>query len=383
MSVVSTSSQVPARTQAPCCYTSALDEDATFCAECGKPLLRCMAFEECGGLVDDGGLCTVCVSPELQIAEGAQMAASVGGALAMPLQIGNQSGVGRPLYVKSVRMREGAGEWREADLGWERLHAGEQRPLTVRADALERSGVHDLEVMVTVSSRWRWREESFVFRTTLTLDVKADAGTAGPVVNIGGESAGHGNTVYISGQSGKDGQDTRSRDAVDLRLLRAEKEERRLGLRGTSETVWVPRGARLAWEGFPETETPFPGPIVTSDGILAAGRSRTRRMGGPGDLRLLVRGGDGTLDEELSQLVSRRHFEFYIECDRLVLRVTGSGGVAVNGKGYGRDKVVQLEDGDEISPLRDAERALRLKVQFRTEHGRVNDITIRRLPPTA
>ena len=375
------SSLAPARTQQPCCYTSALDEDATYCGDCGKPLIRCMAYEECGGLLDDAGLCTVCVAPNLQLAAGAATEARIGGSVAIPLELANLSGVGRPLFVTSVRTREGNGEWREADLGWEQLRSGEQRPITVRAETLDRSGLHELEIMVTVSSRWRWREEAFVFRSSLALEVKDDSAAAAPVVNIGGQSAGHGNTVYISGSADSGREGTRSLEAADLPLVRAEKEERRLGLRGTSAVVWVPRGAHFAWEGFPEAETPFPGPILTSDGILSAGRTRTRQEGGPGDLRLLARNPDGDLDRELSQQISRRHFELYIECDRLILRVTGSGGVSVNGKAYGRDKTVPLNHGDVIAPLRGAENRLRLTTEFRTEHGRVRTITFRALPP--
>jgi len=42
-----------------CCYQHAVQADAVFCGDCGKPLLRCMAFEECGGLVRDDGCCAV------------------------------------------------------------------------------------------------------------------------------------------------------------------------------------------------------------------------------------------------------------------------------------------------------------------------------------
>ncbi|WP_158588400.1 FHA domain-containing protein [Henriciella mobilis] len=383
MSAPSSSHNLPERTQQPCCYTSALEEDATFCGECGKPLIRCMAFEECGGLLDDAGRCTVCVSPHLQMAAGAQTEARIGGAVAIPLLLANRSGVGRPLFVTSVWSSEGYGEWREVDLGWERLHAGEQRPFSVRTDPLGLAGIHGLEVLIAVSSHWRWRQEAFVFAASLTIEVKDDSKAAAPVVNIGGQSAGHGNTVYISGQGASDTVAKRSTEAVDLALVRAEKHERRLGLRGTSEMVWVPRGARLAWEGFPDAETPFPGPILTSDGILSAGRSRTRSQGGPGDIRLLVRDEAGNIDRDLSQQISRRHFELYIECDRLILRVTGGGGVSVNGKGYGRDKTVVLSDGDEIAPLRGSEDRFRLKTRFHSEHGRVTGITFQGLPPVA
>jgi hypothetical protein len=61
-----------------------------------------MASEECGGLLDDHGLCTVCVAPYLQVDAGALTAARVGGAVALPLSLANLSTVGRPLFVTGL-----------------------------------------------------------------------------------------------------------------------------------------------------------------------------------------------------------------------------------------------------------------------------------------
>lgn len=370
----------PKRTQKPCCYTSAMDAKATYCSECGKPLLRCMAFEECGGLLSDTGLCTVCVAPHMQMAAGALKVARVGGAVSLPLQFANLSAVGRPLFVTNIYSRESGKDWQEAQLGWERLNAGEQRAMTVRADNLDRAGVHNIDLLVAVSSRWRWREERFAFATHLNLEIEADQSDTGPVVNIGGESAGHGNTVYIAGQSQQDANATRSDTAIELALARAEKDERRLGLRGMGEASWAPRALRLNWKGFPDLETPLQGPILTQDSILAAGRSRSRREGGLGDLRILPETPDGAIDEDAARLISRRHFELYVESDRLVLRVTGNGGLRVNGEAFGRDKIVPLNDGDVIAPLVQAADDFALSLQFQTEHGRVSDVTITRTP---
>ena len=380
MAASPSSTPLPERTQAPCCYTAAMDPSATYCGECGTPLIRCMAFEECGGLLDTRGKCTVCVAPQLQIEAGAMKEARVGGAVALPLSVTNASAIGRPLYVTALYSREGGGQWREAELSWERLHAAEQRPVTLRAETLERTGVHSIEILMAVANRWRWREERYAFTGTITLDITDDSASAGPVVNIGGESAGHGNTVYIAGQSTADDTAARTKTAIPLKLTRAERDERRLGLRGLGETGWIPRDVVLAWKGFPETETPLDGPILTSDGLLAAGRSRSRREGGLGDLRLLPETGKGAIDEDAARLISRRHFELYVECDRLILRVTGGGGVRVNGEAYGRDKTVVLHDGDTIAPLVEAPDALKLKTRFQAEHGRVGRVTFSRHP---
>ena len=143
---------VPPATQTPCCYTSAMEADATFCGECGKTLMRCMAVEECGGLLDDHGLCTVCVSPSVQIDAGATIAAKVGGAVAVPLSISNRSVVGRPLFVTGIWSREGGGEWRLAEHGMGTPgEAGETRPISITANELERAGAHNIEILIAIS----------------------------------------------------------------------------------------------------------------------------------------------------------------------------------------------------------------------------------------
>lgn len=118
---------------------------------------------------------------------------------------------------------------------------------------------------------------------------------------------------------------------------------------------------------------------MTQDGMLAVGRSRTRRQGGEGDVRILAFGPNGELDEESSRLISRRHFELYIESDRLVLRVTSGSGLRVNGKAFGEGKTVRLADGDVIAPMVASPDVLGLRVSFQTEHGAARQITIQRL----
>jgi len=382
MSRSPSSSQLPPRTQAECCYAAALQHDATYCGECGKPLVRCMAAEECGGLLDDNGLCTVCVSPHLQMDAGATTAAQVGGAVSVPLSLSNRSAVGRPLFVTGLWSREASGAWVEETLGWERLEAGETRPFTIVADEIEKAGAHSLQVLVALASRWRWRQENYAFIAQATLIVADPSSEKAPVVNIGGQSAGHGNLVYISGKNDTRQGPSTTVEALSLPLVRAERDERRLGLRGIDANLSVPRQAAIRWQGFPKGDAPANGPILTSDGVFAGGRSRTRRQGGDGDIRLLVEGPSG-VDEGLSQLISRRHFELYIESDRLMLRVTGGGGLRLNGDVLGEGKVRQLSDGDTISPIVTAPQSLSLKLSFQSEHGSVREINIRRVTSAA
>ena len=79
-------------------------------------------------------------------------------------------------------------------------------------------------------------------------------------------------------------------------------------------------------------------------------------------------------------MISRRHFELYVENDRLVLRVTGSNGVRVNGDAYGPDKCVVLKDGDRISPIVEKPDSLEIHVRFSCELNRVSAITLSQHP---
>jgi hypothetical protein len=340
-----------------------------------------MAFEECGGLLGEHGQCSVCIAPGLQLAAGAATSARAGGAVALPLLVSNRSAIARPLFVTGLWTREDKGDWRAESLGWERLAQDEERPVMVRASGFERGGLHTVEVMIAVASRWRWREERFAFSGAIHLEIEDDDDKAAPVVNIGGQSAGHGNTVYISGQTQAASRTERSQSAASIALSRSEKEERRLGLRGTAGGHWVAKNCPVSWRGFPASEVPSDGPILTADGILAAGRAR--REDGGNQIRLLAEAADGTVDEAVSGVISRRHFEVFIQCDCLMLRVTGSGGLKLNGERLRRDQVAVLNDGDVIAPVADAPNALGLKVTLQREHDEVRMIAFDRQPQSS
>ncbi len=340
-----------------------------------------MAFEECGGLVDDVGLCTICVAPHVQLTPGTMINAPIGGEVVLPFDLANLSAVGRPLFVTGLWSREGREDWRRERLDWERLEAGSRAAASVTATRIERAGTHKIDIMVTVATRWRWREEGWAFATyvLLTIDDDSEKG-AGPVVQISGENIGHGNLINISGQVGAEGREDRlTAEAIDLPMQRLDIAERDLGLRGMESNLRVPRNAPFFFRGFGKEDQPADGkPILTPSGLLAFGRARTTGEAS-GDVRLVV-ANDGSVDEELSRMISRRHFELYVENDRLVLRVTGSNGVRVNGQAFGRDKTVVLKDGDRIAPIVDAPSELAIHVRFSCELNRVSAITLTRHP---
>lgn len=375
---MATNPLLPPRTRDTCCYATAVDPAATFCAGCGKPLLRCMAFEECGGLVDDVGLCTVCVAPHVQLTPGAMTSVPVGGEVALPFDLANLSAVGRPLFVTGLWSREGRDDWRRERLDWERLDAGTRAAASVTAVRIERAGTHKIDIMVTVSTRWRWREESWAFATSVLLSIDDGDKASGPVVQISGENIGHGNLINISGQVGSETrQDRRLTEAIDLPMQRLDIAERDLGLRGMDENLRVPRNAPIHFIGFDAGDHPSDGkPILTPDGLLTFGRART--VLGGSDVRLSAETADGAADEPFARMISRRHFELYIENDRLALHVTGSNGVRVNGEAHGPDKTVILTDRDRISPVAEDADRLTIEVRFARELNRISAITLHR-----
>lgn len=368
-----------------CCMATALeDRSATYCLECGKPLLRCMAFQECGGIVDDTGLCPVCVRPHLQITPGASLRAPVGGTVSVPFDLVNASGVDRPLFIKGLWSREessGASEWREERLGWEKLLSGERAAASVTARELGKPGSKTIEIMFTVATQWRTRQEHFAFSTRLLLDIPAESHESGPTIQISSENQMNGNIIQLHEREQRSENEGKIVEVLDMRIRRLDKEERELGLRGNEDGTRVPRSTRFEFTGFlPDRAPSQTTPIITPDAMLVFGRAPTREHGGDADVRLLVVDEQGEIDEAASRQISRRHFEVYIENERPMLRVAGQNGVRVNGKAFGPDKIVMLHDGDVIAPLVADPDHAQLHLRFRREIERIAGILVTRVP---
>lgn len=364
-----------------CCRQSALeDADGTFCMDCGKPLLRCMAFQECGGILDEEGRCAVCVDPHLIIIPGATMNAPIGGSVAVPFNLYNGSKVDRPLFVRGVWIRE-KDEWREERLGWEKLGPDRYAPASVTACEFDRAGLHEIEIMFAVATRWRTREECYAFSTRIRLDVAGENDQAGPTIQITSDNQMNGNIFQFKDSDKRSGDEGKVVEAIDMKIKRLDREERTLGLRGMEGGVLCPRTAVFEFLGFRKfgPETPAL-PIVTPGTMLSFGRSGYRSDGGESDVRLVVYNEEGAQDETLSSPISRRHFNIYIENDRPVLRVEGRNGLRVNGEAYGQEKQVMLADGDVISPLVQNADALSLHVRLKREFDKVSRIVITRKP---
>lgn len=321
------------------------------------------------------------MAPELKIDRAGVREAKVGGALSLPLVLRNGARVGRPLFLKGLWTREAGGEWQPVEVSWERLEPGQSAPLYVRAAAFDQAGVHGLEIMLALATRWRWREEVTSFHSALSLTVEGDAGlTVQQNISYAADAPQTGATIYAPIKVTSEGAD-RPRAAGEARpliLTRAERLEREFGLVGYGDGTTVSRAVRLCWRGFDEGHAPADGPLVAPGGLMSLGRARARIQGGTGDVRLVASTRDGKLDEPASLGISRRHFELCVENARLVLRVESDRGAWINGQHVPRGSSTPLRDGDRFSPIAKDRGRIAVTASFETHHGVVETITFSR-----
>lgn len=371
-----------------CCYQHAVSGGASFCGECGKPIMRCMSFSECGGLLGEDGLCAVCVAPQLHLDKGAALdGLHAGGVMVLPLIFSNASPIGRPLFITNVWVREGEGERRVQDVAWERLDAGASIPWSLQSSVLDRAGRQRLEVSFTAATRYRWREEQFAFVSALELETEQGGNLViNQTINTG---TGQGSdTVYapirLEGPDDRRSARATSQQAAPLGLVRGERFERALGVRGyasgSNKDASVSRSARFVWKGFAKADVPPPGPIVAEDSLISMGRARTKADGGSSDVRLLVEDLKGNVDEALSRAISRTHIDLFIASGRLCLHAAGEAGLIIGERKVSRDAIEVLEDGDVIRVLPKYADALTLQVRMRAHFGMIDEITLTRIP---
>jgi hypothetical protein len=373
-----------------CCFSTAVDPAAGFCAECGKPILRCMAWSECGGIVGEDGICTVCVSPHLLLDKGAIPNAKAGEALALPLIFSNSSPTGRPLFVTNIWTRLGDGERRVQDVDWDRLDPGQEIRAIVQTAPLQTTGRIRFDVAFTAATRFSglfWREEQFAFVSQMELDVEAGGALViNQTINTSGQGQGS-DTIYAPVRIENDPGVRRREgigEAIPLPLVRAPRLERETGVRGYVDGPLkgssVSRAARLVWRGFADGEAPKAGPIATPESLIRMGRANTRADGGDVDVRLLVHDAKGALDENLSLAISRRHLDLFIQSGRLCAFIAGEAGVLINDQRIAKDHVELLHDGDVIKILPRYGDQLQLRVGMRENFKVIDEIVLQRMP---
>ena len=347
-----------------------------------------MANEECGGLLGPDGLCPVCVAAELYLDSGARMDVKAGGALVLPLVIRNSSPVRRPLFITNVWVRQGDGELRRQDLGWERLDAAASKPVFVQTAALERQGRQLIEISFSVSTRFRWREESFAFRSSLEVDIEQGGSIViNQTIHAGGQEGGLGGAVNAPIRIEADPAATKTPGATEptrLSLVRADGFERQMGIRGyltgPNKGAVVTRNAVVSWVGFSKDDAPPPRPVTTADSALSVGRFPSRAVGGLVDVHVEIINANGKTDDALSRAISRRHLDFFLQNGRLRVHAIGEAGLMVGEARVQRDAFMDVDDGDVIRLLPRYADALALRVRMRANFGEIEAITITRDP---
>ncbi|MFT3726170.1 MAG: FHA domain-containing protein [Hyphomonadaceae bacterium] len=307
--------------------------------------------------------------------------------MTLPLIFRNAGGHGRALFASELWIRQGAGERVRQPIPWERLNAGQSASWTLQTQPLQQTGRQSFEVILVVASRARWREEKFALAANMEIGVEDDGRVVvNQTINVaGGEVAGAGHTVYapirIESDSRSHVQEQGSKDPSPLALSRADGFERERRLRGTTHGL-VDRTVKLEWKGFSPDEAGPLGPIITSDGMLALGRSRLKSQEGVTDVRLTVRDAAGRLNRVLSEEISRRHIDLFVQNGALCVRASGKAGLRVNDQGLRQGEVIALGDGDRLVVLPRRPTALALDVRFEVHHGVVELVTLTRVPAT-
>lgn len=340
-----------------------------------------MATDECGGLLDAGGCCPVCVAPELSLDAGSASSIRAGGTLALPILVSNHSPVGRPLFVDAIWIRGADSEMKPVDLTFQRLNSGVTAEVGLRTGILETTGLYRFDVHLVVATRHLWREERYVLTAAIVIPVDPEGPTE--IVqnyNIQAEAIGAGLTIYNPTRIQKEREAGIAKhvEPIRLTLRRADALERALGHRGYPSGLAVTKSTALVWKGFDARQAPLDGPIRAATGVLDIGRASNAPEGGLNDVRLVI-SRNGEIDEDASVHISRRHFQLFIENDRLMLRVESQNGLCVNDIAYRRGKMVAINDGDVICPLVRNRDAVAIRVQFETQHDEVGRILFQRL----
>ncbi len=367
-----------------CCWENAADEEAVWCPVCGSRLNRCLAFAECGGLLDDDGLCAKCVSPEAFVEKGARLGVKAGGALALPLVIVNPSA--RPLTIRNAWVRTDK-ERRPLAMDWSLLRPGSNAELGVSTGPLDMQGRVRIDVGFTAATAYQTgtgpREEPFAFVSSIYIDVEQGGGL---VINQTINTAqGATNYMPVRVEGALDsGQGAALTERAYQAVRRADEYEREAAIRGYGDGALkgatVKRMAKFVWRGFAEGEAPESGPIDTRDGCLRLGRAAPRAQGGDGDVVLTIYGEDGKRDDVMSQAVSRLHLMMWIEAGRLFARAMSSKGMMLGDRAVPAETRVELSDGDVIDMLPKFPGALALRVRMTAEYGQVAQVTIERTP---
>lgn len=374
------------RPYAACCHRQALDTESAFCGECGRPLLRCVAFQDCGSLVSPSGPCPVCIAPSLELEKGAVTQATVGDRLSIPLVYRNASKTQRPLLVSSVVLADG-GVNTAVPLVWEQIGPQEERSVAIETAALAEAGSRTLSVFTTFSSRHKGREEQYAFSTGIGIRIEQPEDTSvSTTINVNSATDNAIVNLPINQQAANRRELQRRQEREALTLQRAERYEIEHGIRGYADSKRrVPRDVAFAFRGFPAADHPRDGTRIGQRGALACGRSGivldAQNNPVPNDLALRIYDPrSGALDEAMTTRISRYLFDLFVMNDRLYIQARGASGVSVDGKALATGEIWVVPDGARIEPLPGHKDRLSLEIHFLSDSTDVETIEIIRRP---
>ncbi len=376
------------RPYGPCCQRHAADTDAVFCPECGHPYLRCLAFEECKGLVEPMKECAACVKPVLLIGAGAMVQSKKGDRISVPLILRNGSTAGRPIWVTRIARLDDASDV-PLRLTWEQIEAGAERRFSLDTPPLADGGSYTFRVMLVVSSQYRGIDESYAFEAGISLSASSqDSQNVTTNITVAGNVEGTGHLFSAQGamKSGQASGDPAER--AELPLQRAERYELDNGVRGyKTDHLRVPRNVDLTFTGFKPADVPPNGETLALRGRMICGRnSRTpdpSAQATPSDVCLRAYDSrTGSIDEPATLAISRHHFDVVVANDRLYVQAKAPGGIELNGELVPSGTVAELRPGDRLVPIPGRPEKLALQVAFVKSRNSVEKINLTRTPGT-
>jgi hypothetical protein len=383
---------MPLPSYAPCCAASARDLTANVCDQCGHVLLRCPGFGECGVLVDATGYCATHVAPRLFVERGALLGARVGQRVTVPLVLSNGSRLGGGLRVERILKGEPGRDLEEVALDWDSLRAGDERPFNVDTGVFEAGGSTRLRVVLVLGTNRGGATDSYAFsaEVLLKIDEREQKAQITQHINVqGGHFEAGASAVVQTGPSVSEAMkyslgDTNpelGRTPVGS-LQRAEAVELREGVRGYAElrAALAPH-TEVRCDGFDAGETPAHARPFLTTRVLSLGRNsreRSDKNPEPNDLVFRARDKDGATDRDRSLAVSGRAATLGLENGRVLLTVTGSRALYVNGDPLERGASVVLADKDRVGLLGPRASDLGFTVEFSAEGDELSTLWLTR-----
>jgi hypothetical protein len=344
-----------------CCRRSAIEVDTAFCPECGHSLYRC-SYPGCRNLINPLGYCPLCVRPELYVEKGAVLVAEKDECLTIPFVLLNTSPVNHAFSVQNL-FRYGKDVKNElVPIGWEKLEAGRERTFSVQTEPFAGSGTIHLGLTVVIASRISEIEELYAFAGEMRIDVErgsVEPAHVSQTFNMEGANLGTGALVYATQKQAETGFKKRQAVALQTRLSipleRQDRYERENGYRGYKESgTRIPRNVEFVYDGFPENDKPFNGPLCGPQPVIRCGRN-SRRFDAqnnpqPNDLCLRIYDPKSReLDAEGSSAISRHACDFMIQNDRLYVRAFSDTALAKNGLALKAGDLVVVNHGDSFT----------------------------------